>query len=281
MGPAGWRWAQPPHQLLQHLRLLGQGGAAPEQIRQPGMATSSSSCSCWIVSGCWLVLWRSRGRPAGCASPGRCAWGGGSVLPADLIDQVLRADRAAPAPPSSRPCAARSPRRSRAAGSRRKGPAARGISSSGSARPAPLALQHPQLAGHRVHQLLRVVRQVEGALLQHGGQEGHQLVARRSGHGQRYETAGRGHGFHPHRRIAAEAEPGVRPHRGHAPGQFPGAGHPHRTLGSASPAGRPAPGPRRWRRCPAPGPPAPRSAPRGPRQPALAGIDVLRTQSDR
>ena len=35
--------------------------------------------------------------------------------------------------------------------------------------PIPKPLQQSQLAGHRIHQLLRVVRQIEGALLQHGG----------------------------------------------------------------------------------------------------------------
>ena len=40
--------------------------------------------------------------------------------------------------------------------------------------------------------------------------------------------AGGGHGFHPHRRMAAQPEASVGAHPGHPLGQFTGAGHPQR-----------------------------------------------------
>ena len=91
----------------------------------------------------------------------------------------------------------------------------------GQAAAAPMALEQPQFGGHRIHQLLGIFRQIEGAPLQHRWQEGQAgaalaaLVA---------IQPGRGHGLDAHGRMASEAQPAVGAHLGQAQRQFPGAG---------------------------------------------------------
>ena len=106
--------------------------------------------------------------------------------------------------------------------------------------PPPMAPQEAQFTGHRVDQLQRIIRQVKRVFLQHGGLEGQGLPV------VPVEPS-RGHGFHPHRRVAAQPQPGVGAHRGHALAQLPGAGHPraaaagilHRQTGGDQPLGDP------------------------------------------
>ena len=83
----------------------------------------------------------------------------------------------------------------------------------------PIALQQAQLAGHGINEQLGIVGQVIGVVFEHRRQVGDQLVV------VAVEASG-GHGFHPHPRMAAEPQPGVGSHRGHALAQFARAGHP-------------------------------------------------------
>ena len=84
---------------------------------------------------------------------------------------------------------------------------------------APVALQQAQLSSHRINQLFRIVGEVEGALLQHGGQEGQPFAAAAI-------EAGGGHRFHPPGGMAAQAQRRVRPHRRHPFAELLGAGDP-------------------------------------------------------
>ena len=84
---------------------------------------------------------------------------------------------------------------------------------------APVALQQAQLSPHRIGELLRIIGEVEGALLQHGGQEGQPFVATAI-------EAGGGHRFHPYGGMAAEAQLRVRPHGRHPFAELPGTGDP-------------------------------------------------------
>ena len=85
-----------------------------------------------------------------------------------------------------------------------------------------MALQQAQFGGHGVHELLRIVCQVEGVFLQHGWEK-------RKTAGSLPVKASRSHGFHPHGWMAAEAEGGVCTY----------LGHPHRQLlGAADADGR-------------------------------------------
>ena len=88
-----------------------------------------------------------------------------------------------------------------------------------------MALQQAQFGGHGVHELLRIVCQVEGVFLQHGWEK-------RKTAASLPVKASRSHGFHPHRWMAAEAEGGVRTHLGHALGQLLGAGDADRRIGA-------------------------------------------------
>jgi hypothetical protein len=65
----------------------------------------------------------------------------------------------------------------------------------GRAGATPVALQQAHLAGHGIHQLLRIIGQVEGVLLKGRRQEGDPVFAMAV-------EAGRGHRFHPHRWMA-------------------------------------------------------------------------------
>ena len=93
-----------------------------------------------------------------------------------------------------------------------------------------MALQQAQFGGHGVHELLRIVCQVEGVFLQHGWEK-------RKTAASLPVKASRSHGFHPHGRMAAEAEGGVRTHLGHALGQLLGAGDADRRTAGAGSAG--------------------------------------------
>ena len=87
---------------------------------------------------------------------------------------------------------------------------------------APVALQLTDFVGDRIDQLLGVIGEVEGALLEYRRQKGQGLAV------LAVEPGG-GHGLHPQARVAAQAQTGIGSHLRHPPAQLLGAGNAGRT----------------------------------------------------
>ena len=80
-----------------------------------------------------------------------------------------------------------------------------------------MALQLTDFVGDRIHQLLGVIGEIEGVLLQHRWQKGQGLAV------LAVEPGG-GHGLHAQPRMTAQAQSRIGAHLGHPPAELLGAG---------------------------------------------------------
>ena len=204
--------AEPAAQQFEHLGLLRQGGAVPEPL---GEISHGGVFELLLLAGGELVL-AGAGGQQGCACGPELAGGNclsGQLHQVGLLHQFRQ--RGQPDRHTFELAALQLvPQVEKGLGILLEGGGGDRNQQQGRAGAPPIALQQAQLAGHGINEQLGIVGQVIGVVFEHRRQVGDQLVV------VAVEASG-GHGFHPHPRMAAEPQPGVGSHRGHALAQFP------------------------------------------------------------